>query len=110
MIRILTIERRVLTWSLHTVPNVHDLFTRHQLEWMARSVGHYSEDLVREFYATYVATLAASLDRQSNPTKQTPLTYVRVLGCRLDISFPTICCFLYCTDTDANRVPLTPRV
>ena len=46
MTRILTVEQRVLTGSVHTMPYIHDLFTRHQLEWMARSVGLYSEELV----------------------------------------------------------------
>ena len=31
MIRMLKVERRVLTWSLHTVPMVHDLFSSHRL-------------------------------------------------------------------------------
>lgn len=37
----LTAEQRVLTRSLHTVPAIHDLFTRHQLKWMSGSVGRY---------------------------------------------------------------------
>ena len=43
--------------NLHTVPAVHDLFTCHRLEWVARHVGSYNKDIVREFYASYVATL-----------------------------------------------------
>ena len=74
---------------------------------MARSVGLYSEELVRDFYAYYVATLRGSLDRRYNPIKQAPLTYLQVRGCRVDISLPTISCFLYGADTDANRVSLT---
>ena len=65
----LTVERRVLTGSLHTVVVIYDLLTRHQLEWMAMSVGRYNEELVQEFYASYVATLRGSLDRRSNPAK-----------------------------------------
>lgn len=41
-----TVERRVLTGSLHTFPAIHDLFTRHELEWMDNSVGPYNEDTV----------------------------------------------------------------
>lgn len=70
-------------------------------------MGFYSEELVREFYASYIATLSASLDRQSNPSKQAPLTYIRVCGRRVDISLHTIRRFLYGADTDANRAPLT---
>lgn len=35
MTRLVTVERRILTGSLHTVPEVHRLFTRHKLEWMS---------------------------------------------------------------------------
>ena len=69
MIRTLTVEQRVLTWILHTVPSIHDIFTRHQLDWMVTRDGRYSEELVRYLYASYVATLTASLDRKSYPAK-----------------------------------------
>ena len=45
MTRTLIVERRVLIGSLHMFPAIHDFFTRYQLEWMARSVGRYSEEL-----------------------------------------------------------------
>ena len=45
MTRILTLERRVLTGSLPTMPDIHNLFTRHRLEWTARSLGLYIEEL-----------------------------------------------------------------
>ena len=57
MTRTLTLERRVLTGSLPTMPEIHNLFTRHRLEWTARPFGRYSEEMVREFYASYLATL-----------------------------------------------------
>lgn len=63
----LTVEQRVLIGSLHTVYAIHNLFTRHQLNWIARCGGRYIEELVQEFYASYVETLKASLDRKSNP-------------------------------------------
>ena len=56
MTRTLTLERQVLTGSLPTMPVIHVLFSRHWLEWTARDVGRHSETLVREFYASYVAT------------------------------------------------------
>ena len=62
MTRTLTLERRVLIRSLPTMPEIHNLFTRHQLEWTARSLGRYSEELIREFYASYVATLRSQID------------------------------------------------
>ena len=39
MTRTLTLERRVLTGSLSTMPEIHNLFTRHRLEWTARPLG-----------------------------------------------------------------------
>ena len=69
MTRFVMIERRVLTGSLHTVSNVQRLFTCHRLEGMARSLGEYSEEIFREFYASDVETLRGSLDRRSRPAK-----------------------------------------
>ena len=57
MTRTLTLERRVLTWSLLTMPEFHNLFTRHRLEWTACPLGRSSDEIVREFYESYVATL-----------------------------------------------------
>lgn len=106
MTRMLTVEWRFLTESLHIVPIVHDLFTCHQLEWKVRSVGPYSEDMVRELYASYVVTLRGPLDWRANPAMQAPITDIRVRGCRVDISSPTIRRFLYGKDTDDKRIPL----
>ena len=57
MARTITEERKVLTGSLHTVPEIHRLFNFHKCDWMARDPGTYSEEMVREFYASYAATL-----------------------------------------------------
>ena len=46
MTRTLTLDRRVLTGSLPTMLEIHNLFTGHLLEWRARSLGHFSEELV----------------------------------------------------------------
>ena len=59
---------------------IHDLFTHHRLEWMARTLGRYREEMVQEFYASYVMTLRASLDSRINPAKHAPLEHVRVRG------------------------------
>ena len=109
MTRTLIGEWRVLTVTFHTVPDVHALFTRHRRKWMARSVGCYSDEVVREFYASYVATIRSFLDRRSNPAKQAPVDHLLVRGNRVDIILPTICRFLYCTDTVATREILTPE-
>uniref|UniRef100_M1DV76 Integrase core domain containing protein n=1 Tax=Solanum tuberosum TaxID=4113 RepID=M1DV76_SOLTU len=81
MVRIVTDERIVLTGSLHTVPDIHWLFNLHKCDWMARDPGTYSEEIMREFYASYAATLRGSISRQSNPLAQDPLTSTMVRGC-----------------------------
>ena len=104
---ILTLERRVRTVSLSTMPEIHNLFTRHRLEWTAHPLGRYSDELVREFYASYVVTLRSQIDRCAAPYKQAPLEKVRVRGIQVDISPPSIRCYLYSENIDANRTPLT---
>ena len=62
------------------MPEIHNLFTRHRLEWKAHPLGHYSEDLVQEFYASYVAILKSQIDNRVAPAKQAPYEHVRVRG------------------------------
>lgn len=66
---LVTVELRVLTGSLDTVPEVHELFNLHKFEWMSRSLGSYSEEIVGDFYATYIANLRGSIDRRVRPAK-----------------------------------------
>ena len=54
MTQTLTLELQILMASLPTMTSIHELFTRNWLELMARDVGRYSEEMVREFYASYV--------------------------------------------------------
>ena len=54
------------------MPEILNLFTSHRLEWTARPLGRYSEEVVREFYASYVATLRSHIDRRAAPAKQPP--------------------------------------
>ena len=70
-------------------------------------MGRYSEELVREFYASYVATLTSQIDRWAALSKQAPLDHVRVSSIQVDISLPAIRWYLYGKDVDANRTPLT---
>ena len=65
----LKFESWVLTVSLPTMPEIHNLFTIHRLEWTTRSLGRYSEEFVREFYASYVTTLRSHIDRRAAPAK-----------------------------------------
>ncbi|KAG5579551.1 hypothetical protein H5410_050178 [Solanum commersonii] len=95
MARLITEERRVLTGSLHIVPDIHRLFNLHKCDWMARDPGMYSEEIVREFYASYATTLRGSISKRSMPLAQGPLSSTLVLGCPVDISPATIRRFLY---------------
>ena len=76
-------------------PEVHISFNLHKFEWMVRDFDAFSEEIIQEFYVSYVATLRGSLDRWARPTKQDPLTSTLVWGCRVDISESTIHSFLY---------------
>uniref|UniRef100_M1DKB3 Integrase core domain containing protein n=1 Tax=Solanum tuberosum TaxID=4113 RepID=M1DKB3_SOLTU len=67
MARTITEESRVLTGSLHTVPEIHRLFNLHKCDWMARDPGTYSEEMVQEFYASYAVTLRGSITKRSSP-------------------------------------------
>uniref|UniRef100_M1DQ59 Integrase core domain containing protein n=1 Tax=Solanum tuberosum TaxID=4113 RepID=M1DQ59_SOLTU len=51
--------------------------------------------MVREFYASYAATLYGSISKRPKPIAQDPLTSTMVRGCPLDISHATISLFLY---------------
>uniref|UniRef100_M1DYJ7 Integrase core domain containing protein n=1 Tax=Solanum tuberosum TaxID=4113 RepID=M1DYJ7_SOLTU len=95
MARLITEERRVLTRSLHAVLDIQRLFNLHKCDWMARDLGTYSEEIVREFYASYAATLHGSISKRSNPLAQDPLTSTLVRGYPIDISPATIRRFLY---------------
>ena len=86
---------------------IHNLFTKHRLEWTASPLGRYSEQMVREFYTFYVANLRSQIDRRAAPTKQAPLEQVRVRAVQVDISLPAIRWFLYGESADATRTPLT---
>uniref|UniRef100_M1DT13 Integrase core domain containing protein n=1 Tax=Solanum tuberosum TaxID=4113 RepID=M1DT13_SOLTU len=70
MALLVTEERRVLTSSLHTAPVIEELFRRHKCELMARTPGTYNEEIVREFYASYAATLTGSIYKRAMPAAQ----------------------------------------
>ena len=55
---------------------IHNLFTRHRLEWIAHLLGRYSKEVAQEFYASYVVTLRSQIDRRAAPAKQAPLEQV----------------------------------
>ena len=98
----LTLERWVLTGCLPTMPSIHGLFTEHRLEWMARDVGRYSEELVRESYALYVVTLRSQRDTRADPAKQAPLEHIRVRNKRVEIYFKAIRRYIYDKTLNSN--------
>ena len=63
--------------------------------------------MVREFYASYVATLQSQIDMRAAPAKQAPLEQVRVRGVQVDISLPAIRLFFYGESADATRTSFT---
>lgn len=65
--RLVSEERRILTSSLHTAPDIQKLFQRYRCEWMARSLGCFSEEIVRELYVSYAASLRGSIDKRAKP-------------------------------------------
>ncbi|KAG5615474.1 hypothetical protein H5410_015298 [Solanum commersonii] len=71
------------------------LFNLHKCDWMARDPGTYSEEIMREFYASYAATLYGSISKKLKPLAQDPLTSTMVRGCLVDISQATMSRFLY---------------
>ncbi|KAG5585349.1 hypothetical protein H5410_045783 [Solanum commersonii] len=61
--RIVTEERRVLTGSLHIVPDIHRLFNLHKCDWMAQDLVTNSKEIVQEFYTSYASTLRGSISK-----------------------------------------------
>ncbi|KAH0750729.1 hypothetical protein KY290_029961 [Solanum tuberosum] len=64
---------RVLTGSLHTVPFIEELFQRDKYEGMAWGPGNYSEEMTREFYASYATTVRNAIPKRAKPLAQPPL-------------------------------------
>ncbi|KAG5604757.1 hypothetical protein H5410_026249, partial [Solanum commersonii] len=79
----------------YIVPDIYRLFNLHKCGWMARDPGTYNEEIVRELYASSVATLRGSISKRSKPLAQDPITFTLVQGCPVDISPATIRRFLY---------------
>uniref|UniRef100_M1D833 Integrase core domain containing protein n=1 Tax=Solanum tuberosum TaxID=4113 RepID=M1D833_SOLTU len=62
---------------------------------MGRDPGSHSEEIVREFYASYASTLGGSIHRNANPRAHNPFTSILVQGIVVDISRLIIVRFLY---------------
>ena len=68
------VEQRILIGILQSFLDVLELFTRHGIKLIARRLGSYSMDIIREFYASYVENLRGSLDKRAKSAKKDPLT------------------------------------
>ena len=75
------------------MPEIHNLFTRHRLEWTARPLGRYSEEMVQEFYASYVATLRSQIDRRDAPLNRPHWSRSESKVCRLTFPCHPSACF-----------------
>lgn len=60
---LVTEEHPILTGSFPTVPEMHKLFDLHKCDCMARDMDNYCDEIVREFYASYVATIHVSINK-----------------------------------------------
>lgn len=94
MVHTITEERKVVTESLHMVPNIHRLYQRYKYQWMARDVSIYSEDIMQEFYISNASTLWQSIHKKAKTTTQDPLISTMVRGVAVNISPSTISQFL----------------
>uniref|UniRef100_M1E1D8 Integrase core domain containing protein n=1 Tax=Solanum tuberosum TaxID=4113 RepID=M1E1D8_SOLTU len=46
------------------MPVIKELFRRHKCEWMAQGTGNYSEEMTREFYVSYAATVRNAIPKR----------------------------------------------
>uniref|UniRef100_M1DR53 Uncharacterized protein n=1 Tax=Solanum tuberosum TaxID=4113 RepID=M1DR53_SOLTU len=72
--RLIAEEHRDLKDSVHTDPIIKGLFRKHRFKWMAQPQGTYNEEIIKEFYAYYAATVRGSISKRANPTTQPPST------------------------------------
>ena len=105
--RTLTLERRVLTGSLPTIPAIHP--SSPGIDWNGRLV--MWADTVRSWSEKSTPRMwrlsDPQIDRQASPAKHAPLDHIRLCGKRVDISLPAIRRYLYDENVDATRTPLT---
>ncbi|KAK4718094.1 hypothetical protein R3W88_016432 [Solanum pinnatisectum] len=62
---------------------------------MAKTPGKYILEMVRDFYASYTATVKNAFPPLAKALSQTPLLITLVWGILVDLSEATICCFIY---------------
>lgn len=72
--------------GLDGIPNLDTGLDEHGLCLIMQQLGKYAPYIVREFYATYLATLHLGLPKNKRPIEQHRLQVVTIQGKRVDIS------------------------
>ncbi|KAG5630754.1 hypothetical protein H5410_002471 [Solanum commersonii] len=73
---------------------------------MALDLGTYSEEIVREFYASYAATLRGQIHKNTKAASQDPLISTMVQGVSVDLSHtPSASSFMDLTLTTHGQIP-----
>lgn len=67
------VEPQILTSGLSAAPHIRDLFSKHHLEWTTVEPGKYSPNMVREFYASYAASVHRAMPPKAKEIDQPPL-------------------------------------
>lgn len=82
---------------------LQDMMICYGLMWLTESLGQYTPELVREFYALYIATIHRSLPNGKKPLTQPRLTEKVVQGRQDDIFDKIIHRMLACPMYSAPR-------
>ncbi|MCE3051324.1 hypothetical protein HAX54_049446 [Datura stramonium] len=69
-------EVQICSSDLSGLPKIKDLFDHYKLDWMSEPPGEYSQAMVREFYAAYVAILNKTRKKGDSEKGQPPLDSV----------------------------------
>uniref|UniRef100_M1DN58 Integrase core domain containing protein n=1 Tax=Solanum tuberosum TaxID=4113 RepID=M1DN58_SOLTU len=70
------------------MPSIHELFKRHRCEWMTRSPGSYTEEIVKEFYISMQPPPRVSLTQADNVVTwdRTVMVAALVAGFEMDFA------------------------
>lgn len=63
------VEHQAFMGSVHTVLEVYILFNPYKFHRMAHYSGYCSEEIFKDFYDSYLATLRGYLDKRERPVK-----------------------------------------
>lgn len=69
-------EHQIITTTLHEYPELERRFQDYQLDWMSRPLGAHQLNLVREFFANYLALLKKAFPKGRSLADQNKLDIV----------------------------------